>query len=132
MSPQVFRQIAVYGLAVLLIATGTPGICTAEIIGTPAALAAADRAAALERITAALDREDVRRSLLDLGVEPEAVEARLAALTDAELASFAQRLESAPAGGDLLGLVGAVFVVLLILEVVGVIDIFKSVGSAGR
>jgi hypothetical protein len=32
-----------------------------------------------------------------------------------------------PAGGSLLGLIGAVFVVLLILEVTGVIDIFKKV-----
>jgi hypothetical protein len=36
-------------------------------------------------------------------------------------------MQGAPAGGDVLALVGAVFVVLLILELVGVIDIFKTV-----
>ena len=35
-------------------------------------------------------------------------------------------LRSAPAGGDILALIGAVFVVLLVLELTGVIDIFKK------
>lgn len=132
MSTQTMRRISVHALAILLIAAGTPGVTQAEIIGTSTALAAADRAAALERVTATLDREDVRTRLLDLGVAREAIDARLAALTDAELAAFAERLDSAPAGGDTLAVIGLVFVVLLILEVVGVIDIFKSVGSARR
>ena len=34
--------------------------------------------------------------------------------------------EQLPAGGDILALIGVVFVVLLILELVGVIDIFKK------
>ena len=35
-------------------------------------------------------------------------------------------MDQVPAGGDFLVLVGAVFVVLIILELVGVIDIFKK------
>lgn len=126
------RRISVHALAILLIAAGTPGVTEAEIIGTSTAIAVADRTASLERIATTLDREDVRAKLLDLGVAREAIDARLAALTDAELAAFAERLDSAPAGGDTLAVIGLVFVVLLILEVVGVIDIFKSVGAAGR
>lgn len=132
MSRQTMRRISVHALAILLIAAGTPGVTQAEIIGTSTALATADRTTSLERIATTLDREDVRAKLLDLGVAREAVDARLAALTDAELAAFAERLDSAPAGGDTLAVIGLVFVVLLILEVVGVIDIFKSVGSARR
>ena len=44
--------------------------------------------------------------------------------------SFADRLDRAPAGGDALEVVGLVFLVLLILELVGVIDIFKTIGKA--
>lgn len=132
MSTRTLRQIAVCGLAALLVAAGTPGLGRAEIIGTSTALAAADRAASLERIDTALAREDVRSRLLDLGVERQAIDARLAALTDTELAAFADRLDSAPAGGDTFAVIGVVFVVLLILELVGVIDIFKSIGSARR
>ena len=52
---------------------------------------------------------------------------RIAALTDQELEQLAADLESLPAGGSLLGVAGVVFIVLLILELVGVIDIFKKI-----
>jgi hypothetical protein len=116
----------------LVLPLGPMPAAQAEIIGTPVAVAAYDRAASMDRIAQALDREQVRKRLLAHGVERSAVDARLAALTDAELADLATRLDSAPAGGDLLGVIGAVFVVLLILELVGVIDIFKTVGPARR
>lgn len=132
MARHTMRRISVHALAILLIAAGTPGVTQAEIIGTSTAIAVADRTASLERIATTLDREDVRAKLLDLGVARDAIDARLAALTDAELAAFAERLDSAPAGGDTLAVIGLVFVVLLILELVGVIDIFKTVGSARR
>ena len=40
---------------------------------------------------------------------------------------MAKKMQDAPAGGDVLVLVGAVFVVLLILELTGVTDIFKKI-----
>ena len=55
-----------------------------------------------------------------------AIEGRLAALSQDEIASLADQIEQAPAGGDALAVIGIVFVVLLILELVGVIDIFKK------
>ena len=55
------------------------------------------------------------------------VERRVQAMTDAELQAFVERIDQAPAGGDGFALVGVVFIVLIILEVVGVIDIFKKV-----
>ena len=54
------------------------------------------------------------------------VEGRLDALSDAELATLAGQIGEAPAGGDALAVIGIVFVVLIILELVGVIDIFKK------
>lgn len=126
------RQIAVCVLSALVVVTGTPLTARAEIIDTSTALAATTRGESLGRIARVLDQESVRERLAELGVDRAAIDARLAALTDAELAAFAERLENAPAGGDVLGLIGAVFVVLLILELVGVIDIFKTVGPAAR
>ena len=51
---------------------------------------------------------------------------RLAALSEQEVASLADQIESAPAGGDALAVIGIVFLILVILELVGVIDIFKK------
>jgi len=92
----------------------------------PAAGAATTRAANLARVDSVLARADVQRHLTDLGVAPQAAHDRAAALTDAELANFAVQLDKAPAGGDILAVIGAVFVVLMILEFTGVIDIFKK------
>ena len=61
-----------------------------------------------------------------MGVDASAVEQRVARLSDQELHQLAVDMRNAPAGGDALALIGAVFVVLLILELTGVIDIFKK------
>lgn len=82
----------------------------------------------LSAIRAQLAREEVRTQLGRFGVGEEAIEQRLAALSDQELSRLSQRIQEAPAGGDVLAIIGITFIVLLILELVGVIDIFKKVG----
>lgn len=104
-----------------------PAPARAAMIDTSAAVAASARSANLARVDSVLARADVQQRLTDLGVSPQAARDRAAALTDTELASFATRLEQAPAGGDVLAVIGIVFIVLMILEFTGVIDIFKKV-----
>jgi hypothetical protein len=97
------------------------------VISTQEYIAAIDRDATLARIDAVLAREEVRSRLEHYGVDPAAANERIAALTDQELAQLATDLENLPAGGDLLAVVGIVAIVLLILELVGVIDIFNKI-----
>jgi hypothetical protein len=101
------------------------------VIGTQQYLGAVDRAAAREaamaRIDAVLARAEVRGQLERYGVDSAAAQERVAALTDQELQTLANDLDNLPAGGDLLAVAGIVFLVLLILELVGVIDIFKKI-----
>ena len=77
-------------------------------------------------IRAQLTRADVSAQMEQMGVDAATVEQRIARLNDQELHQLAVDMRNAPAGGDALALIGAVFVVLLILEVTGVIDIFKK------
>lgn len=100
---------------------------SAGIIGTQDYLAGIERAGRIADVQAALARADVREQLVRLGVDPVAASERVASLSDEELATIEGRIESLPAAGDLLGVIGVVFVVLLVLELVGVIDIFKKV-----
>lgn len=86
-----------------------------------------DRRESLDRIEAVLAREEVASNLRRLGVEPDAALARAESLSNQELQLLAQNLEEMPAGGSVVGTVGVVFLVLLILELVGVIDIFKKI-----
>ncbi len=119
-----------YVLCASVALAGVPAPASAGIIGTEAVIAANARSDSLARISRVLQAAEVRERMQALGVEPASIETRLAALTDAELASFADRLDRAPAGGDALEVIGIVFLVLLILELVGIIDVFKSIGKA--
>ena len=74
----------------------------------------------------ALAREDVCRELETLGVDPLEVNARVAALTPEELKQLQQRVNDLPAGSSALAVIGAVFIVLLVLELVGVTNIFTK------
>jgi hypothetical protein len=110
-----------------LLAASLNGAANAGVITTQQYLTAVDREATLARIDAVLAREEVRNRLEQYGVDPIAADERIAALTDQELSLLATELENLPAGGNLLGVVGVVFIVLLILELVGVIDIFSRI-----
>jgi hypothetical protein len=113
-------------LAVSLLA-GPMQSAYAGVISTQQYLSTLDREATIARIDAVLARAEVRSKLEQYGVDSVAAEQRIAALTDRELELLATELESLPAGGDLLAVVGITFIVLLILELVGVIDIFSKI-----
>lgn len=101
---------------------------SAGVIGTQDYLSATDRAGQIASVQASLSRADVRAQLERYGVDTADAAARVASLTDQELTEVAQKMDSLPAGGDgLIVVIGIVFVVLLILELTGVIDIFKRV-----
>lgn len=108
-------------------ATLVPQTAAASMIGTAEAIASERHADTLASARAALAREDVRERLVGLGVDPSEVEARLAALTPAETALLADKLDELPAGAGVLEVLGIVLLVLLVLEYTGAIDIFKKV-----
>ena len=121
-----FRKSVVFALCLAVLNLGSPSLARAELVGTLAAVEASTRSQDLATVNAALAREQVREQMSALGVDAAAVEARVARLTDAELRTLAERMDTMPAGGDALAIIGIVFLVLIILEVVGVIDIFKK------
>lgn len=81
-------------------------------------------------LNALLAREDVRAQLLSHGVSPEAASARIAALTDEEARQLASQFGDLPAGGDGLGVVVLVLLVLLLTDLLGVTDVFPAVRPA--
>lgn len=72
-------------------------------------------------------RDDVRAELVRLGVDPVAAENRLATLTAEELQQLQGHMQDMPAGGSVLAVIGIVFLVLLILEMVGVTNVFSKI-----
>jgi len=120
-----WRKSSVAVVCVAVFNMGMAGAASAAIVDT-AAIVSTDRAADLQTVRSGLERADVRAKLEAMGVDAAAVDRRVAALDDRELHRLAIDMGNAPAGGDAVWIVGAVFIVLLILELVGVIDIFKK------
>ena len=79
------------------------------------------------QLEALFTRDDVRKQLVSLGVDPSDAANRLDSLSPDELAMLQDRIENLPAGANLLAVLGIVLVVLIVLELVGVTDVFTSV-----
>jgi hypothetical protein len=125
MKMKTWRTGMVSVLSVAVLNTGMLNVAQAGIVDTGAMIQTA-RDANLLVVQTQLARDDVRAQLTRFGVDAAEVDARLATLTDQELATLSQRMQQTPAGGDgLLAIIGLTFVVLIILEWVGIIDIFK-------
>jgi hypothetical protein len=118
----VFR-FSVFALLSLGFAQAAPAgvVATHELAGLEA------RQGHAEGLARFMARSDVAAELERFGVSPEDVTARVANLTDEEIAALHGRIEQQVAGGDAIAVIGVVFLVLLILELVGVTDIFKAI-----
>ena len=80
-----------------------------------------------------LERSDVQAGLQAYGVSPADVKARVAAMTDDEVAQLAGQIDSLPAGGtDVLGFILVVFVILLITDILGFTHIFPFTKSVKK
>jgi hypothetical protein len=83
-----------------------------------------------ERIRTFLDREDVRKELHAQGIDANAAKMRVAALTDEEVHKVVGKLDKMPAGGEILGILFTIFIVLLITDILGFTKVFSFTRSA--
>jgi len=124
------RNALIWSMCVNLITLGCLPAANAAVIDTPhfnqSVSQGMNRAATIERINGVLAQDSVRKQMIALGVDPLDAQARVAAMTDSELQTLDRQIGDLPAGGDVLAVIGVVFVVLLILELVGVTHIFTK------
>lgn len=105
-------------------------VAQAGIISTESYVEQTQADAQRDKVIEMLQREDVREQMLAMGVDPANIEARLAGLSDAEVAELAAHMEEMPAGAGVLELLLVVFLVFVILDIAGVTDVFPFVNSA--
>jgi len=101
----------------------------AAMIGTEQAVAAHAAQQHRERLAAALERPDIAAELERMGVDRNEAQARVAAMSDAEVAAMAGRIDSLPAGGDILGAIVFVFVLLLVTDILGLTKVYPFTRS---
>lgn len=101
----------------------------AGIVGTEKVAMSAQSQSERERIHAFFEREDVSKAMQAQGVDVLAANARVDAMTDDEVHKVAGNIDNMPAGGDVLGLVLTVFIVLLITDILGFTKVFPFTRS---
>ncbi|CAM3828813.1 PA2779 family protein [Roseateles saccharophilus] len=94
-----------------------------------AALQPAARSEAHARLQAALDRADLAAMLQARGVSTDEMRARVDALTDAEAQQMLQQVDQAPAGGDVVGVLFTIFIILLVTDILGLTKVFPFTRS---
>lgn len=111
--------------AMLSVSSWVPA--NAAMVTTEQMVSGQARDARVALVQGFLARADVKQQLETWGVASELAEARVAQLSDAELERLAMNIDQQPAGGDALVVIGVVFLVLLILELVGVTNVFTTI-----
>ena len=86
-----------------------------------------------DRIKGFLTREDMRRQMEALGVDPNEAIQRVDGLSDEEVTRIAGQLDQAPAGGDvIIAIIAAALALLLllvVLDLLGITDVFPAIKS---
>jgi len=88
---------------------------------------------ARDHLKSLISRDDIRKSLLSKGIDPDEAKMRVESLTDSEAIAVADQIEQLPAGGGAIGvIIGAaliVFLVLLATDILGYTDVFPFVNK---
>lgn len=80
-----------------------------------------------DELRAMFQRDDVRKQMEAMGVDPTDALARVDSLSNAEVALLHGKLDQLPAGEGTLEAVLVIILILLLLELGGVIDIFPRI-----
>jgi hypothetical protein len=101
-------------LLMSVLMTNAPAVAFANqaMISTSAVVAELDRSQAQENVQRYLNQPDVQKALIQSGVSPDEVSARLASLSETELRQLSGQVQEARAGGDIL--ITVLLIVLII------------------
>lgn len=122
-------QLLIFGL--LSLSLHLPA-AQAGMIGTETIASAAQAQQSRAHLQETLNRTDVKAALVARGVDPSQVQARVDSLTDEEAQALSGKVDQLPAGGDGLGLLVFLFIVLLITDILGFTNIFPFVKHPAR
>lgn len=123
------KQIISSCLIVCITAAGFPLSAQASIIATDEISSTGVASSSRDKVSTFMARHDVRQAMLGQGVSSQAALERVQAMSDAEVAQLAGRIDQAPAGGDVLGILFTVFVVLLVTDIMGLTKVFPFTRS---
>ena len=99
----------------------------ADLVTTDQVLAESKSEARKAELGSLLQRDDVRQQLVRMGVDVGDAQGRIDSMTDSELAAVYDRMDMLPAGEGALGVVLAIVVIFMLLDLAGVTDVFPGI-----
>jgi hypothetical protein len=102
----------------------------AGIVGVEKIAATAESQSQRERIKLFLERADVIKAMQTEGLDATTASARVDALTDQEVQQISGKIDTMPAGGDVLSILFTIFVVLLVTDILGFTKVFSFTRTA--
>lgn len=127
------KKLFVHTMITALVFVGFTQSVQAAIVGTEQVVTAVAAEQNRAKVAATFERADVQAELQKMGISADEARARVAAMSDAEAASVANKIDSLPAGGD--GIVGTIvflFVLLLVTDILGLTKVFPFTKSVRR
>lgn len=122
------KKVIAVALVFQILGVGMPQLVQAVIISTEQGLEQHERNECIARIDRVLAQDEVRKELVAFGVDPDEARLRVASLTDSQLGQLEAGIGAMPAGGEsVIWIVGAVFIVLLVLEILGLTNVFTKI-----
>lgn len=117
--------LALFLSAAMVLTTQFATTARAEMIGTQTAIERQEARADRAHLMAELRRDEVREQIVAQGIDPAEAEARLAALSDAEVARLAADMEADVAGAGIVGTLATVFLILLVTDLLCLTNLFS-------
>jgi len=128
---QQLKPVSLFVAIFMLLISGPLQSATAAMVATETMLEASQGQQARTRIKLLLVREDVRRALINQGLDAREAGARIDSLSDTEAIAVADKLDRLPAGSGaletLLIVALIVFLALLATDIMGYTDVFPFV-----
>jgi hypothetical protein len=108
---------------------GVPLTAQAAMVSTEQALVTPAGDANRDRVSTFFNRADVQTALQAQGIDANAAIERVQAMSDVEVAQLADRVDQAPAGAGVIGILFTVFLVLLVTDILGLTAVFPFTRS---
>lgn len=108
---------------------GLPSMAFADIVTTQESITTEQSLMNRTQANDFFNRADVRQALEAKGISVDAAISRVDAMSDAEVSQLVQRLDKAPAGGEIIGVIFTVFIVLLVTDILGLTKVFPFTRS---
>lgn len=98
----------------------------AEFVSTQSTVEQAEISKTRQKIKRMYHRMDVKKALQKHGISAQEAQKRIDSLTDQEVKMVAKRIDKMPAGAGAEGIL-VVFLILIILELAGIINMFSFI-----